>query len=149
MRLLNFAIATSVVFFLGSCKSREFNMSGTNARVTQPQFDQALDILSKSLLMTDGIPFQFAEDGCFARALLMGALLASEGIPSSSHFVFSERPSKSERGGTSDPRFYVAKSEGRVIRWAYHVAPLLKPPEGPAIIFDPSLFGAARSKFTV
>jgi hypothetical protein len=148
VRLISVLVLALFTLSFAACKSREFNMSETNARVTQDQFDKALDLLSNSPLMTDGIPFEFAENGCWARAHLMGALLASEGIPSSSHFVFSETPSDLERDTKRDPSFYVEKPDGRIIRWRYHVAPLVKPPEGPAIVFDPSLFGKGRMTFT-
>lgn len=134
---------------LSSCQQDEPRGSLPNARVSEQQYATALQVLSNSVLMRDGIPFEYADDGCFARALLMGALLAANGIPSSSHFVFAKAPPEEFEGDLRrDTRFYLRQPFREPIRWTYHVAPMLKAPGEPAMIIDPSLIRGEAQPLT-
>jgi hypothetical protein len=85
--------------------------SRQSAYVTHSQAQRAFDIIED----IDYIPFEYTEDGCYARALYMSMELAVQHIPSSSEFI------KATRGLL---RF------GHTV-WTYHVAPALIVTENP------------------
>jgi hypothetical protein len=108
--------------------------SSTEAFVSQKTFKRAFDTLGKSVLMLNAIPFQFAPDGCYARAFLMSSILAAEGIPSSQSYVFAG----TMHGGKPGADFEI-EWNGKLVRWGYHVAPLLKVEGGVSTVVDPSV----------
>jgi hypothetical protein len=91
--------------------------------VTQSTFDKAYGIVKG----IDYLPFEYKDDGCFARALYMAMELASEGLESNEVFAFAAPLTQ------LTPEY----------RWTYHVAPMLE--VGPSanslvhMIVDPSL----------
>jgi hypothetical protein len=108
----------------------EQGASAVNSYVPEIVFDRAILALSASLLVQYAIPFQYAPDGCYARALLMSAYLAARGIPSSQYYVFAEDDFPLEINWRGTP-----------VLWRYHVAPLIQPYGKEAQIYDPSVTG--------
>lgn len=90
--------------------------SSLQAVVSQNQADEAFAIVYQ----LDYLPFNYIEDGCYARELYMSMELASDRIPSSAQYIYGNlRP-------TDDTR------------WSYHVAPLLKVGEEEPWVLDPA-----------
>jgi hypothetical protein len=75
--------------------------------VVKSTFDKAFGIVQG----VDYLPFQYKEDGCYARALYMSMELAAQGMESNALFAFA-RPGTELTVGD--------------ITWSYHVAPMLE-----------------------
>lgn len=118
-----------------SCKptnSEDRQESETQAIVSESDYYKGIRTLAASPLFMRSVPFGFAKDGCYARALLMSAKLALVDIPSTSFYA---------RTGEDSPPLELDKN-GEVIRWSYHVAPLLvviKNQQVAPMIIDPSI----------
>lgn len=74
--------------------------------VQKQTFNQAFQLIEG----IDYLPFQYREDGCYARALYMSMELAADRIASNSLFAFANGDHYLEVGD---------------LAWSYHVAPLL------------------------
>ncbi len=90
--------------------------SEVQAIVSQTQADQAFRLVYK----IDYLPFNYIEDGCYARELFMAMELAGRKIPSSAHYIYGDLHPNDDTN------------------WSYHVAPLLKVGEEEAWVLDPS-----------
>jgi hypothetical protein len=74
--------------------------------VTSQAFSQAADVIRG----IDYLPFNYKEDGCYARSLYMAMELAAIGRESNAIFAFAKPGTALQVGD---------------IRWGYHVAPML------------------------
>lgn len=99
---------------------------GVRVHVVEPDEAKAL---FKELATLPGVPYNYPDEGCYARAHAMALALEKRGLVSAKAFVM---------GNLS------IEAGGRVIHWRYHVAPVLAVSEGvPNFhleVFDPSLF---------
>jgi hypothetical protein len=80
------------------------------------------------------IPFRYPEDGCYARAHAMSALMERRGIVSGKAFI------------EGDLRVSTPHSPGGSVSWWYHVAPIVlveKDGELMPYVIDPSIFNRA------
>ena len=92
-------------------------------------FTQFENMSCNLLLSNPCIPFQFAADGCYARAHYMRKLMADAGYDCQKIFVRSEQSGK----------FLQANTRANCCQcWSWHVAPLVTTPSGQRVI-DPSL----------
>lgn len=112
-------LAILVTAVVTSCGDSDENGSESKAFVTQKQKDHAFAIIKD----IDYIPFSYALDGCYARALYMSMELAAHKIPSSFLYLFGKL------------------TPSREISWRYHVAPFIVEPSlaKKAFVLDPSL----------
>jgi hypothetical protein len=99
------------LFALAACaspSSKEEPQAGTDQDwVVKETFDTAYGIVQG----IDYLPFQYKEDGCYARALYMSMELAAQGLESNAVFAFAK------------PGTWLQVGD---IRWSYHVAPMLE-----------------------
>jgi hypothetical protein len=93
-----------------------------DALVEKAVFDQAFAIVRG----IDYLPFEYKEDGCYARALYMSMELGAEGLESNALFAFASA---------------VAPLQVGDIYWNYHVAPMLlvKTSRVTPMVIDPAL----------
>jgi hypothetical protein len=90
--------------------------SETSALLNDDQIGTISQIMAKSVLINQAWSVQFKWDGCQARAYLLAAELAAEGIPSSAFFAESD---------SYNGKSFEVKKDGKVVAgWSYHVAPL-------------------------
>ncbi len=111
------------IFPLAACAAdasqdsiEKIGQSEQRAVVSPEDAARAYEVVGK----LDYLPFNYKDDGCYARALYMSMEIAAKGIPSSSQFVM----------GTLRP-------DARIV-WGYHVAPMLQI-DGVRTIIDPSM----------
>ena len=77
------------------------------------------------------IPFDYPQDGCYARAHEMSRLLEKKGVITTKVFV------------EGDLRVATKNSPNGYVEWWYHVAPIIKVRDGDKeelYVFDPSIF---------
>jgi hypothetical protein len=77
------------------------------------------------------IPFNYPQDGCYARAHEMSRLLEKQGIITTKVFI------------EGDLRVDTKNSPSGYVEWWYHVAPIVKVQDGSKeelYVFDPSIF---------
>jgi len=91
--------------------------SDVKAQVT---YNQAMDAY-KVISAINYLPFLFIEDGCYARSLYMSMELASQGIPSSAHYIYGDLRPTAE------------------VNWGYHVAPMIQIGNSEPWILDPAM----------
>jgi hypothetical protein len=116
-------ILFAATLFFSACNNPvpQNGHSETSALVTPQEFRKAEQIIAG----IDYIPFDFPDDGCYARALYMSMELAAQKIPSSAQFVFPTDDNKPLRVGE--------------VEWGGgHVAPVLYS-KNKAYILDRSL----------
>jgi Glutaminase len=110
-----------------ACSGSDTAVSETEADVVSAAtFTRAFGIVKA----IDYLPFEYKEDGCYARALYMAMELAANGIESNSVFAFAQ-PNHRLRVGD--------------VTWRYHVAPMLEVFAGSSPIhrvIDPSISSA-------
>lgn len=112
------ALASSTACSVGSNQGRNQGGGDAQAVITQAQFQSAEKIVKAMTQSIEFIPFGYAQDGCYARALYMSMALAANGIASSSYFVAGAL------------KVADARKPGEFIRWQYHVAPMFDIKEG-------------------
>lgn len=106
------------------------DINGEKILITVVSLEEANGFVNDFLAETS-IPFDYALDGCFARALKMAKMLDDKGIITGKAFLMG--------------RLFASTKYGPV-SWRYHVAPviLVKQPEGiKPYIIDPALFDHA------
>lgn len=105
----------SIALLLLGCGRTTLEASRAHAVVSDSQTEGAFEIIRS----IDYLPFDYLENGCYARSLYMSMELAAREIPSSSFYLY----------GDLHPRPDVT--------WTFHVAPYLKTGEKEWIL-DPS-----------
>lgn len=120
----------TVLSLTSACNNSNLPEANTEALVNRPTFTRAMDTLRNSVLIQEAIPWDFIDDGCFARALLVGAKLAVEGLAASSVYVVSG-PTSYEVFEIPLPQYDDDILGMREPYWRYHVAPLF-------VVRDPS-----------
>lgn len=115
--------------------------TGQAARLTVLT-EKQLQSLFQELASVPDIPYEFSEDGCYARAHLMADILAGKGVKSMKIFSMANSSDHSKRLSIK-----TANNPGGMEKWVYHVAPVvaveLTSPNGGTYIeyrvMDPSL----------
>lgn len=121
-------------FVLAGCKARLSRTSSQSLAaqiaVTQEEYDRAEKLLNDLVGPKKGyLPFGYLKDGCYARALYMSMVLATERIPSAAVYAIVP-PGKPE----------LRAKNGAAVWTNFHVAPMiLKGEENAEIIIDPSV----------
>ncbi|MCA2960942.1 MAG: hypothetical protein IOD12_11865 [Silvanigrellales bacterium] len=130
--VMRHVFAVLIALLMGGCQDAQPMGASTTANVSNDSYAKAVTALQKSAFIQDALPYTKSEGGCFARAILMSAFLAAEGIASSQFIVEAKK----------HPDFifnFKYLLNGRMMTWDYHVAPVLRPAGGVARIFDPAL----------
>ncbi len=97
--------------------------------LTPYQAQWLYDYMSKQ----ENIPFEYATDGCFARADRMAELIGSLDIPVQKQWVWDVT-------GNSGLNVPIANYPGGGVSWRYHVAPVVQVAGTPGgMIIDPSM----------
>jgi hypothetical protein len=110
--------------------------------------DEANKVFSQ-LALIQAIPFDYVEEGCYARAMAMSRVLDEEGITSAR--IFANAPYhfkvnwRLEYKRIADDliRVDTKKSKKGYVEWVFHTAPVVYVDNGKTIVpmvFDPSLF---------
>lgn len=112
--------------------TKSLNSSMTLSQATS-FFNQFKNMSCNLILSNPCIPFQFAADGCYARAHYMRKLMADAGYDCEKIFLESNNPTTRPLQANTNANCCQA--------WSYHVAPLVTTPSGKRVI-DPSLCSA-------
>lgn len=161
------SLATAIAFGTTSCQEDKVQELAPTANATTADatttdvipsiaaMNQAFNDIANNSCSANGgrdgcIPFQYATDGCYARAHAMRRILVSKG--------YTCRKVWSEGFVHTDPNtlrssLACKKNNGRevCVKWWYHVAPLVKVKNGSKIeeyVFDPSMFTKPVTIFT-
>lgn len=106
------------------------DINGDKLELSVLSLDEANGFVKEFLAITS-IPFDYALDGCFARAHKMAKILEEKGISSGKAFLMGRLFAKTKYGPVS---------------WRYHVAPIVLIKTGDGVkpfIIDPALFDHA------
>lgn len=97
--------------------------------------DEYIQELFDIVRNTEGIPYRYPDDGCYARAHKMSILLEQEGIISVKTFL------------TGDLRLDTPNSPSGFVTWWYHVVPsVMSKNSKKLIVFDPAASDFAMTK---
>ena len=105
------------------------NLSGINAQTKYPSEKDVQDLFRKARLMTD-IPFDYKDEGCFARAHILARRFENMGITVKKAWIQGD-----------------LRLRGTDINWSFHVAPLIEAKDNKGnivqYVIDPSVTDVA------